>query len=340
MADEDVKIIEAARKAIEAGPVLVVGSGASIAHGLASTEALKAHLVASVRPVGDTKNWEEFKALAKSMDLETSLQRVNFAENELRAVINSTWELIHGQDQVAYEAVLRNQQQLPLTKFFRYFFQTALRSLSVVTTNYDRLVEYSVEAAGFSHYTGFRYGYMPRRDDGTRMHIHEGERRARTVDIWKVHGSLDWFKVNGTLISAALVRGLTPDLEPQIITPGITKYQNALTEPYRSIITGADQALTNATSYLCVGYGFNDNHIHPKIIEKIRRDNTPIVVLAKQVTDATRKHLFDGQCRNYFVFEESGTGTKAYTAEHPDGLNLPGIKLWSLDGFIEAIVPR
>lgn len=340
MADEVVKIIESARKAIETGPVLVVGSGASIAHGLASTEALKAHLVASVHPAGEAKNWEEFKKVSALVDLETSLQRVNLADNELQAVINSTWELIHAQDHAVYEAVLRNQQQLPLTQFFRYFFQSALRSLTVVTTNYDRLVEYAVEAAGFSHYNGFKYGYMPRRDDGTRMHIHEGERRARTVDIWKVHGSLDWFKVNGALVSAALVRGLTPDLEPQIITPGITKYQNALTEPYRSIIHGADQALAGATSYLCVGYGFNDNHIHPKIIEKIRRDDTPIVVLAKQVTEATRKHLFDGQCRNYLVLEESGTGTKAYSPEYVAGIDLPGRRLWTLDGFIEAIVPR
>ena len=181
---------------------------------------------------------------------------------------------------------------------------------------------------------------MPRRDDGARMVIHEGDRKARTVEIWKVHGSLDWFKVNGALVSAALLRGLTSDVEPQIITPGITKYQNAHLEPYRSIINGADQALMGATSYLCVGYGFNDIHIHPKIIEKIRRDNTPIVVLAKVVTEATKTHLFDGQCQNYLVFEESATGTKAYSPEHRDGLDLPGVKLWSLDEFVDALVPR
>ena len=55
----------------------------------------------------------------------------------------------------------------------------------------------------------------------------------------------------------------------------------------------ADLALDSGNSFFCVGYGFNDDHIQPKLLEKCRQYNKNIVVLAKE-TYGCGEESFDG----------------------------------------------
>lgn len=53
---------------------------------------------------------------------------------------------------------------------------------------------------------------------------------------------------------------------PLIVPPGKEKYSTTHEEPYRTIIEEADKEFKRAGSFLCIGYGFNDSHIQPKLI--------------------------------------------------------------------------
>ena len=70
------------------------------------------------------------------------------------------------------------------------------------------------------------------------------------------------------VISLPISVGLPVTFEPLIVTRGVSKYERTHDEPFRSAIQGADAALDAASSFLCVGYGFRDHHIQPKIVER------------------------------------------------------------------------
>jgi hypothetical protein len=156
------------------------------------------------------------------------------------------------------------------------------------------------------------------------------------VEIWKVHGSVDWFRaLNGSLFSLPSVTSPQEGFTPVIVTPGIDKYRRTHEEPFRTIITGADHAIDSGNSFFCIGYGFNDEHIQPKLLEKWCRQEKSIVVLAKQLTNSAKKVLLDGRCKRFVAFEEVGNGTRLFTPDYQEGLVLEGLNLWSLGELLE-----
>lgn len=97
------------------------------------------------------------------------------------------------------------------------------------------------------------------------------------------------------------------------------------------MIAEADSAFVQAGAYLCIGYGFNDEHIQPKLLTQISKGK-PIVVLARTMTAACRKHIADAGIQKYLIFERADDAhTRVYGngwEETYDGA------YWSLDNFL------
>lgn len=335
-------VVKRAQKCLEAVPVIVLGSGASAAYGIPGMGPLRDHLLEQIQPPEDdaiaSKIWEEFKSHLQANDLESSLQKVQLSEQLLKAVIRETWSLINQADLKIFERTVRGDVSLALTDLYRYLFSSTRRVVSVITPNYDRIAEYAADAGDFAHHAGFSYGYIRFRDSSWRLT--RGGSAARTVEIWKVHGSLDWFKRDDDTLVALPPGVLPPEgLIPAIVTPGVTKYQIAYQEPFRSAINGADVALQKATAYVCIGYGFNDEHIQPKLMERVVRASIPIVVLAKTLTASAKGFLLSGRCKEFLAVEDDGDGgTLAYSPEHLSGVRIPELNLWSLQEFLTHTV--
>ncbi|MFZ5826331.1 MAG: SIR2 family protein [Bacillota bacterium] len=341
MADIVELVVKRAQKCLEAIPVMVLGSGASAAHNIPGMGALRDHLVSSIQPTEEDSGysvWQAFTAQLLIDDLETSLQKVQLNQDLLNAVIAETWKLINRADLLVFEQLLRGEMSLPLTELFRYMFTSTRKTITVVTPNYDRLAEYAADAGDFAHRTGFGHGHLRYRDSS--WGLMRGRSPARTVDIWKVHGSLDWFKrPDDTLIAVPPRESLPEGLVPSIVTPGVTKYQIALQEPFRSAINQADNALHRAAAYLCIGYGFNDEHIQPKLIERVTRDSVPLVVITRSLTDSAKTLLLGGRCKDFLALETDGnSGTRAFCPEYMDGVVLPGMQIWNLRDFLNSTV--
>lgn len=320
-------------------PVIILGSGASAAHGLSGMGALAAHLIANTDTAGllaaDQAGWQQFCDTLKSgTDLETALHQVAVSEELTARIIKATWSLINSEDLKIFASCLQDRNMFPLGRLLRHMFKTSLTTINVITTNYDRLAEYACEQEGIHHYTGFTHGFF------RQLAAPNDLQASRKVNIWKVHGSLDWFKspLEDT-VSIANIDQIPNCYVSQIVTPGTQKYQRTHLEPYRSIMSNADQAVTAANSYLCIGYGFNDEHIQPKLMVKCVRQNTPITIVTYALSDSAKKNILDGRVQNYLAIERGATDNQSivYSSLGKDPLIVER-NIWSLEGYLSLIM--
>jgi len=330
--------IQLGQKCLEATPVIVLGSGASMPYGVGGMTELRNHLLATVNPTPDDKaTWDSFTDQLKkhNSDLESALQAVTLSDSLLDQVVRRTREMILQDELLLADKVLAREVRLTLTRLFNHLFNSTHHTLSVVTTNYDRLSEYAADVARVNHYTGFSGSYFKFFDNAAKNP--RASAKQRTVEVWKVHGSLDWFKdQDGLAVALPCDVAFLHKLTPLIVTPGVTKYAATHQEPFRSIMQNSDAALVAARSFLCIGYGFRDEHIQPKLIERVQRDSIPIVVLARTLSDSARAFLAKCKHTGYLALEQAGTSTRAFFHGNATGIDIPNSSLWEFDTFLDA----
>lgn len=339
------RMLEFAQEALALTPVLILGSGASAAHGVPGmwplATALNAAPGVSAPTAEEAGQWSAFKAeLAGGKDLEAALGAVRLTDRQTAYVADVTRAFLLDHDEAVFKKVVSDRRALPLSRLYQHLFRSTHRIIDVITPNYDRLAEYAADAAGVIHFTGFTSGYLQTR---TQAHAPRptGGDGGRVVNIWKVHGSLDWFEdVDHQIIGVRGCRGTPDGFTPLMITPGIDKYRLAHLEPFRTIFGCSDAALEKARSYLCVGYGFNDQHLQTKLVERCDVDAVPIIVVTKNLSDTTKAFLRGGRCRKYLALEEGhcGVGTCAYTHLDPDGVHLASQTVWPLTSFLDFVL--
>ncbi|MFC5710579.1 MULTISPECIES: SIR2 family protein [Acinetobacter] len=325
-------------------PVIVLGSGASVPHGIPGMGLLGEHLQNSILPLSceDDKHkecWQEFLERLKIEDLESALTNISATDEVTDHIVSTTWAFLNSEDLNIYHQVIRDRRFLPLSRLFRYMFGSVNREIHVVTPNYDRLAEYAAEAAGYATYTGFSFGYLGERTVTIPPKITLNGRPHRTVNVWKVHGSFGWFRD-----PAGVVVSLPPMLEPPsgllpvIVTPGIEKYRITHDEPFRSAMHNADAATQNASAFLCIGYGFNDRHLQSRLIERCQRDDVPLILITKEISSTAHAFFKSGKCRKYIAIEEATQGIKIYSNKYPNGNEIKNVlAYWQLENFLKLI---
>ncbi|NAW79878.1 SIR2 family protein, partial [Vibrio sp. V33_P6A3T137] len=81
-------------------PVIIMGSGASAAHGMSGMWALAKHLIAQTDVSGlsdpELEVWEHFcQVLDSGVDLESALHQVATSEELTSRIVKATWSLIN-----------------------------------------------------------------------------------------------------------------------------------------------------------------------------------------------------------------------------------------------------
>lgn len=316
---------------------MVLGSGASISHSIrgigALSDVLRDNLV--VEGHEEEEAWALIcTALADGDGLEEALQKTASPATLVRKIVELTWKTITADDLVLLQRAATGEEPFPLSDLVRGLFKSTNNTIHIVTPNYDRVAEYAADIADYVHATGFVPGFIRRREGADIITIRKGSYAARVVRIWKVHGSLDWFEdTKGKITCLPLADTLPPGFSPLIVTPGVSKYERTHDEPFRSAIQGADSALGAANAVLCIGYGFRDRHIQPKLIERCRQRNVPIVVLARTLTAEAKDFLITNGGTAFLAMEDCAEGTRVFTNELPEGGVIEGRKLWSFDNF-------
>ncbi|MCR9279333.1 MAG: SIR2 family protein [Pseudomonadaceae bacterium] len=341
--DPKISMHELAQECVSKSPVIILGSGASAAYGIPGMPQLKAHLEkvgcpATAKPEEVTK-WAEFQSKLATTDLETALDEVRLPETLTSLVVESTWDYLAPFDHQVFERAIVDHDLFPLTKLFLHLFNSTRNDIHVVTPNYDRIAEYAADAGKLAHYTGFNYGHIRARAISGKPRIYLGNTASRTVNVWKVHGSFDWFRdSDGVVFGLPVSASRPPKVSPVIVTPGIEKYRLTHDEPFHSIKSEADNALQNADAYLCIGYGFNDTHLQTTLVERCRGNDVPLVLLTKAISTTATAFLRSGKCGKYLAVEETPSGCRIYSAEFPTGEEIAGYSTWQLGEFLKLVI--
>jgi hypothetical protein len=156
--------------------------------------------------------------------------------------------------------------------------------------------------------------------------------------VLKVHGSLDWFRdATDDVVGLPLAREIPSKMQPLVVTPGVEKYRAVHKDPFRTVMTAADDVLRKASCYVCIGYGFNDEHVQPILVNRVMKSDIPVVLVTKQLTAPTRKAFLTNPPKKFLFLEEADGGTTVYNPEHPGGVCLDAVSVWKLENFMGLI---
>lgn len=325
------KLTTTIQKKLDGNPALLIGCGCSIPYGLPSMNALAAEIKARLHEkYQNDDTWKSFvDELDKNNNLEQALEKVTLKDDIHNDVIWTVWALVEQKDRDALNNFLYYNTNPALTQILKKFIQHA-GATNIITTNYDRLIEYAIDYAEGKAKTGFSGNYINKFTQSM------NNTAKRTINLYKVHGSIDWFKhkKNQNLLSMRFFD--KPKLEekfsPLIVTPGNGKYKETHVDPFRAVISKADEALRNSGAYLCIGYGFNDEHIQPIIIDENRNNKKPIVIVSKEITPKIRELFLQNGIENCLVISENDTSGSVVHYSYSDSEIFPE-NYWQLERF-------
>ena len=143
--------------------------------------------------------------------------------------------------------------------------------LEVFTTNYDILIERSLEAEHIPVFDGFVGSSAPffYPDSLDRLEIIPPPSWIR---LWKIHGSVNW-KIVKNKLEQKIVRS-EPQDSGEMILPSHRKYDESRKQPYLALLDRLSSVLNHEHALLITcGYSFGDDHINSIIFNNL--DNRP-----------------------------------------------------------------
>ncbi len=299
-------------------PLIVWGSGATISFGLPSMRDLNEEL---------KKKISDFDIENDNLEIELGKEKYQTQMPQIKKVI---WDKVNRADILVLERIISNNidEFNGIKLLIEKFIEAHPKVVNIVTTNYDRILEYIMSYYNFPYTDGF---------NGKELSIFDETKfkDKEIVNLVKVHGSLNWFDVNGEI---RFLSSISKDITPKIIAPGKNKYQEAYSSPYRELIQKADDLIKTASSFLVVGFGFNDEHLTPKIKVKVKK-GTPIVLITKTVSDSSYEELKNAE--RYIFFEESSRGKTKVIYKENNATEKKEFELeddlWQLNNFMEIL---
>ena len=326
---EQSDIFKSVQDALREPPMLLIGSGYSSSHNLPGMSALAKHLVSELDgKYSACSCWQTFRDnLEKGQDLETALSGLTLSDDLLNDIRIKTWELISREDLALFDRITYTHEELPLSQLLKYLYRSQPQKIDIITTNYDRLIEYACDAANLPVNTGFS-GYYSK-------HYTDCFPSKKSVNLIKVHGSLDVYRdEHNAVVSLPLQRELPKDHLPEIITPGLSKYQAILKGTPRLLLAKVDSVIRAANAFLCIGYGFNDEQIQENIIQKARA-GTPIVLVTRSISEKTAR-LLDNNAQHAISICKDTKSDKTCFCINRECFYLDGT-YWTVDGLMSII---
>lgn len=310
-------------------PLLLIGTGGTMPYGIPGMEKLSDRLINTLdQKYKANTEWDKFVANINSgKDLESSLTGLNLKEDILNDIIVQTWILVNDADIKLLNKILCNKEFLPIARLIKMFYNTQPQCVNIITTNYDRVIEYACDQFKIPIDKRFE-GYYLKTFSQAKL------RHKNIVNLIKVHGSLDLFKdENDYVYSIPLQKNIPDKFTPAIVTPGEDKYKTILNGECRDLVHIADDLINNAKSFLCIGYGFNDIQIQRNVIEGIKQDK-PIVVVTKKISDGAVSLITNNSRKHVIIQEDEKNHNKTDIIINKKRFQLEGI-YWDLENFLE-----
>lgn len=310
------EIYQTIQEYLKVPPLVIWGSGATIGFGLPSMSKLKDEIGKALPTFDKT-----------CTDLEAELGKDKYEADlpQIRKIIRN---VVCDADIKAKEQLLKNKDNFEgIRRLTKFCHDPHPKVMNVVSTNYDRILEYVWGYNGLHYTDGFEQHELAEFDENKFQD-------KDIINLMKVHGSLDWFEIDHE------VRKLNTDFgyDPVMIPPGKNKYRTTHNSPYRELMQKSDDAIKRASSFLVVGFGFNDEHITP-LVGKKTRNGTPIVVVTKEVTITTEKEL--EKAKKVIYVEATSDITKSHIRIIENGTlktdTVEDKDYWKLNSFMDIL---
>lgn len=289
-------------------PVIIWGSGATIPFNVPSMVQLNNVLREQI---------EGFNITNENLENELGKDEYKRKMTEIRRVV---WDTVNQADKQVHEKLTKgNFDELePIKNMIEKFRDCHPRVVNIITTNYDCILEYAMSYYDIPFTDGFSG-----KDFSIFSEVNFKDKDL--VNLIKVHGSLNWFKIQGSI---RFLSYYSECCEPIIICPGKNKYQEAYQIPYRDLIQKSDNLIQKASSFLVVGFGFNDEHLTPKIKDKVNA-GIPLVLVTREVTESCKKEMAQAQ---KYVFLQKCKESESKTLVEIKKEKEMGIEKQSIDG--------
>ena len=169
--------------------------------------------------------------------------------------------------------------------------------LTIVTTNYDTLIEDAADEMGYTVMDGFTFSHRPYFDsdmfewnlvkDIENIKTNELEYKKNIINLLKLHGSLTWERDD-----KGIRRKEKNEVnKPIMIFPSSNKYMQSYQEPYFEIFTKFQELLKRPnTLFITSGFSFADNHISQMIYQAILHNKSLGVLISDYEVDQNNEN--------------------------------------------------
>lgn len=318
------------------GTLTIVGSGLSAAEGIPGMGGLAAELRAKVplqlTTANDIDNWHRIDGLLNTHGLEETLLQEKPTESVENAIRHATAVFITTHEQAIIAEVIAGRK----LRFTDYLEKFTLRGagITVISTNYDRLIEISAEYRAARVDTQFIGRYLamfsPGASKSTFIRGITKQGRAEyspRVTVLKPHGCLSWYLVNGEPRSIPFAI----NAERMIITPGANKFAAGYEIPFDQQRVSANEAIDKSPKYVIIGYGFADDHLQTHLSREMQRK--PSIIFTHGLSQKAKDIIYT--CSGVIGIECSGSGSRVITKS--EEVIFDTVNLWDIREMIKEV---
>ena len=135
--------------------------------------------------------------------------------------------------------------------------------INIVTTNYDQIIEeYVRHTKGKTPCDGFKHDESINKNVFRQDNFDENQNDVDTINIYKLHGSLNWKKINDDIIRQDIEEQNREESENILIYPTLDPKDGLDGEPFASINDKFEEHMDITDVCVVVGYSFRDCHIN------------------------------------------------------------------------------
>lgn len=328
------------------GLVIIIGSGLSCAEGLPGMWALAKHLDENIPKVIEKKLLSEWNKIAKLIkdngNLEEALIKIPPSETLQLAISKVVSNYILTSESLVIAKLISGERTLRLTKLIEHLVKPTT-GIPIITTNYDRLIEIATEMAGIGVDTMFSGSLFARLNEkesrmsfcqGVTLHKKQSHVRLNyknRIVLFKPHGSIDWFLYNEEPLRSSLILSDAP----LIITPGLNKFRTGYERPFDAHRNKANDAIDNASRFLIIGYGFNDDHLQTHLEPRLK-EGIPALLLSEKLSENGKRILKKSKNMSAIVSGDKNTNSKYLKSDTEESIEIE--KLWDLEIFIKEVL--
>jgi hypothetical protein len=292
------------------------GAGTSCALGIPNVEQLTLGIEAKLK----NDFLANFKLVKTDLESIITDRKINIEDilNQIRRIRELTgettkvYEGVSGENAklldkeictIIYDIILGKESVADISQTKKFFAWLSLLnrdfSKEVFTTNYDLIIEKSLEASQIPYFDGFVGSFEPFFwQESIDQFVSKNDMTQNWIRLWKIHGSLSWFwkediiTKSQKIIRIGKIENIKKEDNELVIYPSKEKYDSSKKQPFIAYFDRLkNYLLSGELLFVFTGYSFSDQHIN-EIIFNCLRQNNRLTVLVFFFQDSEVENLY------------------------------------------------